>query len=97
MFYSYVSQYNAGKTVDEKICLSPLFLASRTGKVCIILLAILGIAAIIFQFLLAGKLALSSLMSFSIFLQLIIRRENYKKTYKNIMNLDDDIHETNSN
>jgi hypothetical protein len=97
IFYSYVSQYNTGKTLDEKICLSPLFLASRSGKFCIILLAILGIAAIIFQFLLAGKLALSSLMSFSIFLQLILRRENYKTTYKNIMNLDDDIHEINSN
>ncbi|RYE26564.1 MAG: hypothetical protein EOP45_03845 [Sphingobacteriaceae bacterium] len=97
IFYSYVSQYNAGKPFDGKICLSPLFLASSSGAICIILLAILGITAIIFQFLLAGKLAFSSLMSFSIFLQLIIRRENYKKTYKNIMNLDDDIHDINSN
>lgn len=95
IFHCYVSQYNANKRLNERISLSPSFLATKTGTVCIILLAILGIAAIILQFLLAGKLALSTLMSFSIFLQLVIRRKNYKRTYNNIMKLDDDTHRFN--
>lgn len=98
IFYSYISRYNTDKTFNERIFLSPSFLATRLGAICIILLAILGVAAIIFQFSLTGKfLPLSSLMGFSMLLQLIMRRGNYKKTYNNIMKLGNDSHEINSN
>lgn len=98
IFYSYISRYNADKIFSEKIFLSPSFLTTRLGTICIILLAILAIAAIVLQFLFTGKLLpLSSLMGFSILLQLIIRRGNYKKTYNNIMKLDTDSHDINSN
>ncbi|WP_198170104.1 hypothetical protein [Mucilaginibacter arboris] len=97
IFYSYISRYNTDKTFNERIFLSPSFLVTRLGTICIILLAILGIASVLFQFLYAGKLLpLSSLMGFSMLLQLIIRRGNYKKTYNNIMKLDNDIHESHS-